>query len=38
MMRLSRLFGHIEEPSAVTVGRKVDHIVDLFLKVYAMAG
>ena len=37
MMRLSRLFGHTEEPSAAMIDRKVDHIVDVFLCVYGRA-
>lgn len=37
MSRLSRLLGHIEEPSSAAIGRSVDHTVDVFMRAYASA-
>lgn len=37
LSRLSRLFGHTEEPTAAAIGRRADHAVEVFLRAYGHA-
>jgi TetR/AcrR family transcriptional repressor of mexJK operon len=34
MSRLDRLFGHTAEPEAATIGRHVDHTIEIFMRAY----
>lgn len=34
MSRLNRLFGHTAQPSATTIGRHVEHTVEIFVRAY----